>query len=130
MKYRVLDNNILIEIWHGKWPGGKPVRSEAAAAAEPQKWLKKFPNDAILTPVRLEFLGGARDRDDLRLCDTFLSEFDVLDEGKVLEADWKRAEHFSRWIRDKGRSRGAIDSLLRAICERVNAELYTRDTGI
>lgn len=130
MKHRVLDTNILIEIWHGKWPGGKPVRSDEAAVAEPKKWRAKHPHDGIVTPVRLEFLGGARDKDELRLSDLFLSGFEVLDDGTVTRADWDGADRYARRIKGKGRARDAIDCLVRAICDRLNADVYTRDTGI
>ena len=130
MKRRVLDTNVLIDIWHGRWPGGKPVRSEESAVAEARKWLKKYPNDGILTPIRLEFIGGTRDKDELRLADLFLGEFELLDGGTILAEDWTEAERIARRIGRKGRPRGTIDCLVRAICDRLNADLYTRDTGM
>lgn len=130
MKPRVLDTNILIEIWHGRWRGGKPVRTEELAAEEPRKWLKKYPNDGILTPVRLEFLGGVRDKDELRLADIFLAEFPLFDDGEVLNQDWQEAERLARRVPRNGRARGAVDCLIAAICKRLNADLSTNDTGI
>ncbi len=130
MKNRVLDTNVLIKIWHGRWPGGKPVRSEASAVAEPRKWLKKFPNDGTLTPIGLEFIGGTRDKDELRLSELFLGEFELLDEGKVLVGDWREAERFARRIKGEGRARDAVDCLILAICKRLNADLDTHDTGM
>lgn len=130
MKNRVLDTCILLDIWHGRSPSKIRVRSDAEARSAPKEWLKKYPNDAILTPIRLEFLGGTRDKDDLRLADVFLDEFAVIDHKKVLHQDWDEAERIARRIRDLGRSRGAIDSLVRAICKRINADLYTVDTGM
>lgn len=130
MKNRVLDTNVLINIWHGKAPEGKPVRSDEAARAEPLKWLKRFPADGIVTPVRLEFVGGTREKDELRLADLFLAEFDLLDGGIVLPEDWDEAQRIARRIRGSGRARDAIDCVIRAICDRINADLYTFDTGI
>jgi predicted nucleic acid-binding protein len=130
MKDRVLDTCILIDIWHGRSPSRVRVRSEETARSAAQAWLKKYPRDAILTPIRLEFYGGTRDKDDLRLAGLFLDEFDLLDEGKVLVEDWRAAERYARWVRGEGRARGALDSLIRAICDRVGAELNTHDTGI
>lgn len=130
MKSRVLDTNILIELWHGRLPGVKPVRSEESATEVPRKWLKMYPNDGILTPVRLEFLGGTRNKDELKLAVIFLGKFDLLDEGEVLPEDWEEAERVARRIKGKGRARDAIDCLILAICKRINADLYTRDTGI
>jgi predicted nucleic acid-binding protein len=130
MKNRVLDTCILFDIWHGRSPSKIRVRSDKTASTAALTWLKKYPNDAIVTPVRLEFLGGTKDKDELRLADLFLAEFEVLDEGRVLVEDWREAERFARRIREKGRSRGAIDCLILAICERLNADLYTHDTGM
>jgi predicted nucleic acid-binding protein len=130
MKTRVLDTNILIEIWHGRWPGGKPVRSEEAAAEEAKKWLKKYPGDGILTPIQLEFIGGTRNKDELRLTDLVLAQFELLDGGEVLPEDWAEAARIARRIKGKGRARDAIDCLIRAVCKRINADLLTRDTGM
>ena len=130
MKRRVLDTNVLLEIWHGRWPGGKPVRSDESAVAEAQKWLKKFPNDGILTPIRLEFIGGTRDKDELRLAELFLDEFELLDEEIILAEDWDEARRIARRVGRNGRARGAIDCLIRALCDRLNADLYTRDSGM
>ena len=130
MKKRVLDTCILIDIWHGQSASKIRVRSDETARAAARSWLKLRPNDAILTPIQLEFIGGTRDKDELRLADIFLAEFELLDEGIVLVEDWREAERRARWIRAKGRTRGAFDCLIRAICDRLNAELDTRDTGM
>lgn len=130
MKKRVLDTCISIDIWHGQSVSRIRVRSDETARAAARAWLKLRPNDAILTPIQLEFIGGTRDKDELRLADIFLAEFELLDEGIVLVEDWREAERRARWIRAKGRARGAFDCLIRAICDRLNAELDTHDTGI
>lgn len=131
MKTRVLDTCILLDIWHGRSPSKIKVRSKKKTARSAARtWLKKYRSDGILTPIRLEFLGGVQSKDELKLADLFLAEFELLDEGKVLIEDWRLAERYARWIRDKGRARGAIDSLILAICERLNADLFTRDSGM
>jgi predicted nucleic acid-binding protein len=130
MRNRAIDTNILIEIWHGRWPDGKPVRSDESATVEPRKWLRKYPHDGILSPTRLEFLGGTRSKDDLKLADIFLSEFPLFDDGAVLTEDWEEAERLARRVPRSGRSRGAIDCLLVAICRRLNLDLHSNDTGI
>lgn len=130
MPARVLDTNYLIRIWHGRFPGRARVDSEVSAVRVARDWLRDFPQDVIVTPVRLEFQGGSRDRDELRRCDLFLAEFHVLDEGRIVPADWQQAERLARRVPRDGRSRGAIDCLVRAICIRLHADMATDDTGV
>jgi predicted nucleic acid-binding protein len=130
MGARVIDTNVLIWLWHGRPPATRPVRSEETADAAATAWLRAHPGDAILTPVRLEFLAGTRDKEEQRLADRFLSHFKVLDGGRVLPDDWKRAEHFVRRVRGTGTARQLVDCLLLAICDRLHAELHTRERGL
>jgi predicted nucleic acid-binding protein len=129
MPRRVIDTNVLIELWHGRKPARRPVRSEEAADEAAAAWLRLNPKDAILTPVRLEFLAGTRDKEEQRLADRFLAAFEVLDGGRVLPEDWERAERYARRIRGTGKARQAIDCLLLAICDRLHADLHTVDRG-
>lgn len=130
MANRVLDTNVLINIWRGQTPGIRRSDSEKSAQAAAEKWLRLSPDDVILTPVRMEFLVGARDRDELKMYDAFLDVFRVLDGGRVLPEDWKEAERYARRIPFDGRHRDAMDCLILAVCDRLNAELRTDDTGM
>ena len=127
MKRRVLDTNVLVTLWHS---GSGRVDSERAAEAVAHGWLAEHPRDAIVTPVRLEFLGGTRSRDELRVAEGFLGLFDLLDGGRVLPEDWHVAERYAKRVPFAPRPRGAIDCLILAICVRLNASLYTFDGGI
>lgn len=129
MADRVLDTTVLIKIWRGDTPGIRRPNSEGTARAAAVAWLRQSPNSVIVTPVRIEFLVGARDKDELRLYDAFLSPFRVLDEGRVIPQDWEMAERYARWIPPSGRFRGAMDCLILAICDRLHAELQTEDKG-
>ena len=91
MATRVLDTNVLIRLWRGGPPSPGPVNSEASARAAAMAWLALNPQDVILTPIRVEFLGGTRDREELRLADIFLGCSAVLDGGRVLPEDWRAA---------------------------------------
>ena len=89
MPKRVLDTNKLLNHWHryqsavGKTPG------------EMETWARKLiaieQTDAIVTPVALEILGGDRDSRDRELTRAYLKPFRVIDEGKILPADWDEA---------------------------------------
>ena len=62
MANRVIDTNVVLEIWHGRGPSRQSVRSESAADAAALAWLKENPKDMIATPVKLEFLGGTNSK--------------------------------------------------------------------
>ena len=61
---RVLDTNILINLWHGRYRAFSKVDSLRSAEKTAKAWLKREPDDGILTPIRLEFLAGIRDKDE------------------------------------------------------------------
>lgn len=129
---RVLDTNVLIKLWHGKMPGPNAIRvtTEETARKVAAMYLRAHPDDAILTPIKIEFLGGTRDRDELKLADLFLSQFVTLDEGRIFPVDWQEAERYARRVPFTGRSRGLVDCLIRAICDRLHADLHTDDSGM
>ena len=133
MARQVLDTNRLLAFWHGKLP--RPgqfgsVRSVNHAVEAAERVYMSYPDAALVTPVRLEFLGGTRDKDELSWADAFLDEFDVIDSGDVIPQDWAEAERLARRVRHGGRSRGAIDCLIVAICNRLHLELYSDDSGL
>lgn len=127
MRRRVLDTNVLVTLWHSS--AGR-VQSERAADDVAQAWLVAHPRDGVVTPVRLEFLGGTRSRDELRIAEYFLGLFDLLDGGRVLVEDWQVAERYAKRVPFEPRPRGAIDCLILAICVRLNASLFTFDSGM
>lgn len=130
MARRVIDSNILMGLWRGDRPSPGRVRSKETARAAALSWLRVAPDDGIITPVRLEFLVGARDRDELDLYDYFLSHFKLLDDGRIIEQDWREAERLARWIPAGGVPRGAMDWLIRAVCNRLRVELKSKDAGV
>ena len=133
MACRVLDTNRLLAIWHGKAPlAGKTVRVTSVKTAEDavRRWLRENPDDVIVTPVRLEFLGGVRDKDELTWADAFLDGFELLDGGDVIPQDWTEAERLARRVRHGGRARGAMDCVIVAICRRLHADIDSDDTGL
>ena len=133
MKQRALDTNRLIKIWHGKLPhpgGFGAVSSEATAAEAATRWLEEYPQDVLLTPIRLEFVGGTRDKDELGWADAFLAEFELIDDGEVIPRDWAEAERLARRVRHAGRARDALDCVILAICKRLHIDLYSSDSGL
>ncbi|HET6572946.1 MAG TPA: PIN domain-containing protein [Fimbriiglobus sp.] len=125
----MIDHNVVLGNWHGRGPGRKPVRSEETARQAARSWLREHPEDGLVTPVRLEFIAGTKDREEQRLGDLFLGEFPLFDDGRILPEDWGAAERFARRIRGTGGARGVIDCLILALCVRLHADLYSLDKG-
>ncbi|MGL6097232.1 MAG: PIN domain-containing protein [Fimbriiglobus sp.] len=130
MAGRVIDTNKLIPRWRGTRPSPGPVRSAESARAAARTWLSLSPNDGILTPVRVEFLAGIRDKDELQWADVFLAEFVLFDGGRVLPEDWQEAERLARRVPRDGRPRGTLDCVILAICNRLNLGFSSDDTGL
>jgi predicted nucleic acid-binding protein len=133
----VLDSSYLFRIWRGEYPvpgGHGRVTSVHTAIEAAQRWLKQAPSDCIILPVRLEFLCGIRQADELSWAEAFLNSFFLLDDGKVLQEDWDFAERLAKRISTRGRNpredvsaRQLGDCLIRAICKRKHADIKTVD---
>ena len=132
MRQRVIDSNVLIGLWHGRRPSPVKVkvRSRAEARLVADAWLKIYPGDGVLTPIRLELIGGGLDRAGVELTVFFLDLFLVFDGGEVRREDWDAALRLARRVPFEPRPRGAVDCLIRAICQRLDLELKTFDTGV
>ena len=85
--------------------------------------------NAIVTPVRLEFLAGTRSRDEQVLAEAYLGQFHVLDNGDVVKDDWLAAERIARRAPRDGKARDLGDCMIRAIAERLRYEVRTSDTA-
>ena len=137
MKLRVLDTNRLIKLWRGQLSQHarfQKVDSLSSARRTAREWRKQNPVHAIVTPVKLEFLCGIRQKEQLEWADAFLGEFELIDGGKIKDKDWKIALDLARDIRKKSREdvpkRDANDCLIRAICDRLHAEIISDDMGM
>jgi predicted nucleic acid-binding protein len=82
---------------------------------------------AILKPVVIEFLCGARDGHELELSRAFLEQFVVVDRGNVTPADWQLAERLASRIPRDARPRDFGDCLIVAIARRLGYEVFTYD---
>lgn len=128
MRRRVLDTNKLLRLWKGHGLTSKQKADPRAPLHAAELWLKRYRHDGILSPVRLEFLGGTHG-DKLKLAEEFLALFPNFDERKVIAADWQEAERLAKRVSPNGAPRGAIDCLLVAIANRLHAEFETEDVG-
>ena len=83
----------------------------------------------IVTPVKVEFLAGARNSEELARFRLFLTSLPVVDEGRVLAQDWVCAEQLAARIPRDGKPRQMADCLIRAIADRLNCDVITSDRG-
>ena len=83
-----------------------------------------------MTPVRLELVGGGRDKDEVRLTEYTLDQFPLFDEGVVLPDDWQVALQMAKRVPFSGRPRGALDCLIRAVSRRLSLVVVTDDLGM
>jgi predicted nucleic acid-binding protein len=82
----------------------------------------------IVTPSRIEFLGGTI-KSELRLAEFFLDQFELLDQGHVIDDDWTQAERLAKRVLQAGKHKHLGDCLIKAIALRLNAEVKTHDKG-
>ena len=85
--------------------------------------------NAIVTPVYLEFIAGARSRHELQLTEAYLQTFECVDGGQVLEEDWEEALRLARWIPANSKPRQLGDCLIKAIARRLRYTVRTFDLG-
>jgi len=63
----------------------------------------------------------------MKLARTFLGEFDIVDEGRILPDDWEVAKQIAqRVLRDRS-PRQLGDCIIRAICKRLHLDVFTAD---
>lgn len=127
MPRSILDTNVLIEQdRRGRAALMRPARVEDCAS-----WARQLIDlrrtNAIVEPIYIDFLCGATSRDELPLYDAFLSQFERVDGGQVLEQDWHRAREIARTIRQLGRRRQLGDCLVRAIADRLRRDVITNE---
>ena len=128
MPRRVLDTNILINHWGDKL---RSQRREELSETMAQQWARELialtGAAAILTPVYLEYICGQTSATRVRLARAYLSVFEVADQGRILDDDWRRARQIAERVPRTGHRRQLGDCLIRAICDRLNLDLFTVD---
>jgi len=123
MPKRILDTEVLIRHYN-KMTKPKTVEAVRAHAHEliniqDTKW--------ILWPIRIEFLCGVRNSDELKLYAAYMEPFQLLDKPDIKSQDWSEAERWAQRVREAGRARKLGDCLIQAIAKRLNAEVVTMD---
>lgn len=128
MPRKILDTNVLINFWG--------LRSNAKATgkctvAQARAWgdalIKLEDTNAILTPIYIEFVAGTRSVQEIQLARAYLGRFKIVDEGRVLAQDWIEAQRIAERVPYDGLHRRLGDCLIRAICNRLNYTVVTRE---
>ena len=123
----ILDTSVLISYWR---------KRRSAKQAEPtpddvRRWGRELirlrRTDAIVTPVRLEFIAGAQSRDELDLFEAFLEPFKVADDRHLTPQDWDRAFKYAERVPKDGKRRQLGDCLILALAERLRRTVVSLD---
>jgi predicted nucleic acid-binding protein len=123
MPARILDTEVLISHYR-KMTQSKSVH---AVKAHARRLINIEQTNWILSPIRIEFLCGARDSNEFKLYSAYLELFEVFDKRIIPSQDWSEAERLAQWVKEGGRSRKLGDCLIQAIARRLHAEVITRD---
>jgi len=127
MPRAILDTNILINEFRRR----RELLNRVAQPNDCERWARDLiefrRTDAIVQPVYVEFLCGARDAYELALYDAFLKPFLRANGGVVLAVDWELAERYARRPGRRGRARDLADCLIRSIADRLRREVVTDD---
>lgn len=128
MSRMILDTSYLIAFWKRKLQS-----SAAPSLANARAWAIELcelqGTNAIVSPVYVEFVCGARTSGETRLFESFLSAFRLLDAWEIRRSDWDEALRIARRVPQNGRPRQAIDCLVRAMANRLGCTVLTLDVG-
>ena len=127
MPRRVFDTNYLCGHWHKV---RRDVATVSQAKAAGRQLLILHGSDGIFTPVKIEFLAGARDSLELRLFQAYLSAFPVLDNGETPSRDWTETTRIAQRIPTNGKPRQLADCLIRATANRLHCEVLSGDKQV
>jgi predicted nucleic acid-binding protein len=127
----VLDTSVLVRHWRGSRTGKTSAQIKEIEADEWARALIEIEEtNAIVTPVRIEYLCGVRDQWELGLARAYLKPFQSIDKGKTLVADWREAQRLAERVPKNRRPRDFGDCLIKAIALRLNYQVRTFDTGM
>ena len=124
-RLRILDTNVLIGHL-------RLLPSTQRKPNQVKKWalelIETYNTNLIGSPVRIEFLAGSNNPDELKLFLAYIEQFEVVDDRQIPRQDWVEAERLAKRIRRGGRRRKLGDCLLQAIALRLNCDIVTADS--
>lgn len=116
MSRRILDTSILIRHWQRH---AKSLQTAEDAARLGCELDALYNTKAILTPVYIEFVAGARTAAELELSRAYLAVLEIVDAGRILKEDWQKARQIAERVPRNGKPRQLGDCLIRAIAVRL-----------
>jgi predicted nucleic acid-binding protein len=130
MARRILDTSILVSFWRRQI---KKRSLDSISSQEVEKWVedlqKNYSSKIIVTPVKVEFLAGARTKRELDLFRLFIDNFQLLDDQQTARQDWEQTLQSAERIPDDGKPRQLGDCLIRALAKRYRYDVETSDTS-
>lgn len=89
--------------------------------------MRLYDTDAIVTPIRIEFVAGTRTAHELRLARAYLANFRAIDGGRILAEDWIEAHRIAERVPRDGKPRQLGDCLIAAIAKRLRYDVEAKD---
>jgi predicted nucleic acid-binding protein len=128
MGRRVLDTSILINHWNRSFKGKSSNQIAKRQAVQCARRLIELQDtNAILSPIYVEYLCGPQGAGEVENARAYLDEFEIVDHGKILPVDWQESKRIAGRVSRSSAPRQMGDCLIRAICNRLNLEPFTRD---
>lgn len=128
MERRILDTSVLIAGWRKNATGLIVHATIEDARSWADEVVRLRRSDAIVTPVKIEFLVGTRTGHELRLARAFLEAFRIIDGGEVQKEDFTAAINLAERIPPDGNPRQFGDCLIRALAQRLRHDVDSTDT--
>lgn len=129
MRKAVLDTSVLLGWWNDCRSRARGILDVSLVQKWAQQLIKMHDANAVVTPVRIEVIGGVTKQQDYPLTLAYLEMFRCIDNQRILSEDWEEALRLARRIPRSARPRDLGDCLIRAIATRLKHEVDTRDRG-
>jgi predicted nucleic acid-binding protein len=126
-KKLILDTSELLNWWHERRSEFGGILTPAVAEDWARQLIQKHDTNAIVTPVYLEVMAGTRSKKEHELMRAYLRPFVCVDEQKIIPRDWQEALRLAQRVPRNQRPRDLGDCLIRAIANRLNCNVFTRD---
>lgn len=127
-QFVLVDTSILVRFWRQQASG---LRLSQITRQGVEEWARRlssvYRSDAIVTPVYVEFVAGAADSHELKLARDFLSQFEIIDQGRIPPQDWVETRRLAERVPRNRSPRQLGDCLIKAIAKRLKHDVLSHD---